>query len=101
LKGQSLLFFSKNDISDSAKIIQKFCKNNNKLKVNIISLSGEIFSNKKLDYISNLPTKKEAICSLLFLLKYPISKLIKTIKYPNLKILILLEELKKKFIGPY
>lgn len=98
LKGQSLLFFSKNDISDSAKIVQNFCKNNNKLKVNIISLSGEIFSNKKLDYISNLPTKKEAICSLLFLLKFPISKLIKTIKYPNLKILILLEELKKKKI---
>lgn len=96
LKGQSLLFFSRDDISGSAKIVQDFCKNNDKLKVNIISLSGEMFSNKQLDYISSLPTKKEAICSLLFLLKLPISKLFKTIKCPSLKIIILLEELKKK-----
>jgi len=95
LKGQSLLFFSKSELSSSAKIIQDFCKKNDKLKVNIISLTGKTYFSKDLKYISNLPTKKEAICSLLFLLKMPINNLINTIKCPNLKLLILLKELRK------
>jgi len=89
LKGQSLLFFSKTEISSSAKIVQNFCKNNDKLKVNIISLSGNIFPGKELKYISNLPTKKEAITTLVFLLKNPINNLIRTLKCPSLKLLVL------------
>jgi len=96
LKGQSLLFFSNNELSNSAKIIQDFCKSNDKLKVNIISLSGKLFSSKELKYVSNLPTKKEAICSFIFLLKMPINNVIRTIKCPNLKLLMLLKEISKK-----
>lgn len=96
LKGQSLLFFSNNEISSSAKVIQDFCKNNNKLKVNIISLSGKNFPSKDIKYISNLPTKKEAILSFIFLLKMPINNLIRTLNCPSLKLLILLKELSKK-----
>jgi large subunit ribosomal protein L10 len=96
LKGQSLLFFSNNELSSSAKVIKDFCKNNDKLKVNIISLSGKIFSGDDLEYVSNLPTKKEAIQSFIFLLKMPINKLLNTVKYPKLKLIILLKELSKK-----
>jgi large subunit ribosomal protein L10 len=96
LKGQSLLFFSQKEISSSAKIVQTFCKNNDKLKVNIISLCGNNFSSKDLTYISNLPTKKEAIGSFISLLKMPITNLIRTVKCPSLKLLILLKELSKK-----
>merc|ERR1711990_1285488 len=92
LKGQSLLFFSNNEISSSAKVIQDFCKNNNKLKVNIISLSGKNFPSEDIKYISNLPTKKEAILSFIFLLKMPINNLIRTLNCPTLKVLILLKE---------
>ena len=96
LKGQSLLFFSNNEISSSAKVIQDFCKNNNKLKVNIISLSGKNFPSEDIKYISNLPTKKEAILSFIFLLKMPINNLIRTLNCPTLKVVILLKELSKK-----
>jgi len=96
LKGQSLLFFSENEISSSAKIVQEFCKGNDKLKVNIISLSGNNFDSNDLTYISNLPTKQEAIGSFISLLKMPISNLIRTLKCPSLKLLMLLKELSKK-----
>jgi len=96
LKGQSLLFFSEIEISSSAKIVQEFCKENDKLKVNIISLSGNNFNSSELQYISSLPTKKEAIGSFISLLKTPISNLIRTLKCPSLKLLILLKELSKK-----
>lgn len=95
LKGSNLLFFSTKELSVSAKVINDFCKNNNKLKVNIISLSGKLFINKDLDYLSNLPTYKQAIYSFLFLLKIPISNLLKTLKYPNFKLLILLKKINK------
>lgn len=96
LKGQSLLFFSETEISNSAKVVQDFCKNNDKLKVNIISLSGKIFTSENLNYISNLPTKEESICSFLSLLKMPMTKLIRTLKCPSLKLLTLFKELEKK-----
>merc|ERR1712039_167921 len=96
LKGQSLLFCSNCEISSSAKIIQNFCKNNDKLKVSIISISGKNFPGKDLKYISDLPTKNEAVLSFIFLLKMPINKLIRTLNCPSLKLLILLKELTKK-----
>lgn len=96
LKGPILLFISKTELNISAKLINEFCKNNDKLKVNMISLSGKLFEQKDLNYISNLPTYKEAISSFIVLLKMPIGKLIKTIKGPNLKLLMLLIEVNKK-----
>merc|ERR1711959_814642 len=96
LKGPSLLFFSKNDLNLSAKVVSEFCENNDKLKVNIISLHGKVFPSKDLQYISNLPTHKEAICSFVYLLKLPITKFIKTTKAPNIKLLMLLKELINK-----
>merc|ERR1712203_95199 len=91
LKGQNLLFFSNTEMSSSAKIIKDFCEKNDKLKVNIISLSGNNYSSKDLHYVSNLPTKTEAICSFMVLLKAPINNLIRTVKCPKLKLLILLK----------
>jgi len=90
LKGQSLLFFSTKEINISAKIVDEFCKNNNKLKVNAISFDGQLLTSKELSYVANLPTYKEAICSILILLKTPISKLVRTLKCPNIKLLIIL-----------
>jgi len=96
LKGQSLLFFSTKELNISAKIVNDFCKINNKLKVNAISLSGTIFTSKDLNYVSNLPTRKEAILSILLLLKAPINKLVRTLRCPNLKLVTLLKEINKK-----
>lgn len=95
LKGQSLIFFSKSEISSSAKVVQNFCKKNEKLKVGIISLNGDNFFVKDLKYISSLPTKKEAIISFMSLLKIPVINFIRTVKCPSFKLLILLKELKK------
>lgn len=96
LTGQSLLFFSETELSSSARIVDDFCKENDKLKVSIISLSGNNFPSKDLKYISNLPTKKEAIFSFICLIKRPINNLISTLKCPSSKFLILLKELSKK-----
>lgn len=96
LKGQSLIFFSQNEISSSAKVVQNFCKNNEKLKVNVISLCGDNFFVKDLKYISSLPTKSEAIVSFISLLKIPVINLIRTVKCPSVKLLFLLKELSKK-----
>jgi len=96
LKGPSLLFFSTKELSISAKIVNEFCKKNNKLKVNVISLSGKLFANKDLNKIANLPTQREAISSLLITLKMPVNKLIRTIKGPNLKLLMLLKKINEK-----
>lgn len=96
LKGQILLFFSKNEISSSAKIVEEFHKKNDKLKVTLISLSGKNYSGKDLKYISSLPTKKESLCALLFVLKTPNNNLLNTLRYPKLRLLILLKELINK-----
>lgn len=96
LKGQTLIFFSEHELSSSAKIIQEFCKKNDKLKVNVISLNGKLFPKKELKYVSNLPTKQEAIGSFLSILKAPISNLVRTTKCPSFKLIMLLKELSKK-----
>jgi len=96
LKGQSLIFFSTTEISSSAKIIKDFCKSSDKLKISVISLSGDNLPGEKLNFVSGLPTKKEAICSFIFLLKMPVSNVIRSLKCPKLKLLILLKELSKR-----
>mgnify|MGYP003336652819 CR=1 FL=1 len=51
---------------------------------------------KDLNYVSNLPTRKEAVLSIMLLLKAPISKLVRTLKCPNLKLVTILKEINKK-----
>lgn len=78
LVGPTLLAFSDNEPSASARLLKDFVKTNEKLKVTALSLSGQFYSGQHLDMIAKLPTHIEAVARLASVLQAPISKFVRT-----------------------
>ena len=57
-----------------------FAKDNDKLVVRSIALSGRLMGPDQLDAVASLPTRDQALSMLLGVMKAPIGKLARTLK---------------------
>lgn len=90
LTGPMILAFSKEEPAAAARLFRDFVKENEQLEVKALSVGGVLYDAKQLGKVASLPTKDEAISTLLSVMQAPISKLVRTMAEPQAKLVRLL-----------
>lgn len=80
LVGPMVLVFSMEDPGSAARVLKEFAKDNDKLEVKLIALSGQLLPASDLERLASMPTKDQAISMLMSVMKAPVEKLAKTLK---------------------
>ncbi len=83
LVGPTVLAFSQEDPGAAARLFWNFCKTHDQLEVKVLSIGGKALEADQLESISKLPTKDEAIATLMSVMNAPISKLVRTLAEPT------------------
>lgn len=86
LKGPLVLAFSTRDPSSAAKILSTFAKQNEKLVVRVVALSGKLLTPGDLEALATLPSRDQAISMLMGVMKAPIEKFVRTLAEPANKL---------------
>ena len=86
LVGPLLLAFSQEDPGAAARLVKEFAKKNEKLKVKALSIDAQLLPPEALDKLASLPTREEAIAQLMFVMKAPITMLVRTMAEPHTKL---------------
>jgi large subunit ribosomal protein L10 len=79
LVGPTLLAFSLEDPGSAARLMKDFAKDFEKLEVKAVSIGGVLMGADQLDRIATLPTRAEALATLMAVLQAPIGKLARTL----------------------
>lgn len=79
LVGPLVLAFSQEDPGAAARVIKDFAKENEKLEVKLLSISGQLLAATELERLASMPTKDQAISMLMALMKAPVEKLARTL----------------------
>jgi large subunit ribosomal protein L10 len=78
LTGPLVLAFSQEDPGSAARVIKDFAKANDKLKVTLVSVGGQMLAASELETLAKMPTYDQAISMLMSVMKAPIQKLAAT-----------------------
>jgi large subunit ribosomal protein L10 len=79
LTGPLLLAFSQEDPGAAARVLKDFAKENDKLVIKALSVSGQLLAASEIDRLASLPTKEQAISMLMSVMQAPIAKLARTL----------------------
>jgi large subunit ribosomal protein L10 len=86
LKGPLILAFSKEDPGAAARVVKDFTKDNEQLVVTAIALGGKLLPKSDLERLSKLPTREQAIATLMAVMQAPITKFVRTLAEPHAKL---------------
>lgn len=86
LTGPTMLAFSKEEPSAPARLFKEFVKQYEALEVKALSISGRLLDAAEIDYVAKLPTKDEAIATLMQVMQAPITKFVRTLNEPHAKL---------------
>lgn len=86
LVGPLFIALSMEAPSDAARLLKEYAKNFDKLEVKALSVSGKTYGAEHLEAIASLPTRDEALAKLLYVMRAPIEKLVRTIAEPKAKL---------------
>jgi large subunit ribosomal protein L10 len=76
LVGPSLFGFSMEDPGAAARLFKDFAKENDKFEVKALAVSGQVLGAEQLDVLAKLPTRDQALSTLLSVMKAPVTKLV-------------------------
>ncbi len=79
LVGPLFIALSINAPSDAARLLKDFAKTFDKLEIKALSVSGQFYEPAQLEAIASLPTKDEALAKLMFVMKAPVEKFVRTL----------------------
>jgi len=79
LKGPLILAFSVDGPSSAARVLTEFAKKNDKLVIRVVALPGQLLTAADAPALAKMPTKDEAISTLMAVMKAPVEKLARTI----------------------
>lgn len=85
--------------SDAARLLKGFSKTFDKLQIKALSIGGKLYGAEQLDAVASLPTKDEAIAKLLYVMKAPIEKFVRTLAEPHAKLVRTIAAVKDKKAG--
>jgi large subunit ribosomal protein L10 len=85
LVGPLVLGFSLEDPGAVGRVIKDFAKDNDKLVVKAIAVSGTLYGAKDIERLASLPTKEQALAMLAGTLLAPVTKLAATLAEPAAK----------------
>ena len=94
LKGPLVLAFSKEDPGAAARLFRDFSKEHEGLKVQFMSMCGQLMEAKDLNTLAQMPTYDEAVAKLLSVMKAPVSKFVSTLAEPTVKFVRVLAAVK-------
>ena len=78
LVSPSLFGFSMEDPGAAARLFKDFAKTNNKFEVKVLAVSGQMLGAEQLDVLAKLPTREEALSTLMSVMQAPVTKLART-----------------------
>jgi large subunit ribosomal protein L10 len=78
LTGPLVLAFSQEDPGAAARVIKDFAKDEDKLKVTLVSIGGQMLAPNELETLARLPTYDQAVSMLMSVMQAPIQKLAQT-----------------------
>lgn len=76
LVGPTLLAFSVDDPGAAARLFKDFVKQYDKLEVKALAVGGQLLGADKLEAVTKLPTREEALTQLACLLNAPLTRLV-------------------------
>lgn len=85
--------------SDAARLLKEFIKTCNKLEVKALSVGGKVYQASQIDAVASLPTKDEAIAKLMYVMKAPVEKFVRTLAEPHAKLVRTVAAVKDKKAG--
>ncbi len=86
LVGPLFIAMSTEAPSDAARLLKDFSKSFDKLEVKALSLGGKVYDANQLDFVASLPTRDEALSKLMYVMKAPIEKFVRTLAAPHTKL---------------
>jgi large subunit ribosomal protein L10 len=99
LTGPMCLALSKEAPSDAARLLRDFAKDHENLEVKALTVGGTLYSSDQLDAVANLPTRNEALAKLLYVMKAPIEKFVRTLAEPHTKLVRTVAAIKDQKAG--
>lgn len=82
LTGPIVLFFSQVELGAAARVIEKFIKEHERLKVKALVLEGELLPGDKLKVVAQLSSREEALSQLAVVLLAPVIKFVRMLNEP-------------------
>ena len=86
LVGPLFVALSMESPGDAARLLKEFSKTFEKLEVKALAIGGKVFGAEQLDVVASLPTRDEAIAKLMYVMKAPIEKFVRTLVAPHTKL---------------
>ena len=80
--------------SDAARLLKDYVKTFEKLEIKALSVGGKVYSADQLESVASLPTKDEAIAKLMYVMKAPIEKFVRTLAEPHAKLVLTIAAVK-------
>lgn len=96
LTGPLFLAFSSGELGAAARLLRDIAKNNDKLKVKALVVSGAFYGPEQLDAVANLPTREQALSLLLSVLQAPVTRFVRTLAEPYAKLARAVAQLRDK-----
>lgn len=78
LVGPSLFGFSMEDPGAAARLFKDFAKEHDQFEVKALSIGGELMEAGQIDVLAKLPTREQALTTLVSLMQQPVTKLVQT-----------------------
>lgn len=86
LVGPLFIALSLESPGDAARLLKDYSKTFEKLEVKALSVGGKVYGAEQLEAVASLPTRDEAIAKLMYVMKAPIEKFVRTLAAPQLKL---------------
>ena len=99
LVGPLFVALSMESPGDAARLLKGFVKTFDKLEIKVLSVGGKVYGAEQLDVVANLPTRDEAIAKLMFVMRAPIEKFVRTLAEPHAKLVRTVAAIKDQKAG--
>ena len=99
LVGPLFVALSMDSPSDAARLLKEFTKSFDKLEIKALSVGGKVYGADQLDMVASLPTRDEAIAKLMFVMRAPIEKFVRTLAEPHAKLVRTIAAVKDQKAG--
>lgn len=83
LSGPLILAFSREEPRDAAKLLSDFAKANDKLVPKMAAYGGKLLVAADIGALASMPTREQALSTLLSVMKAPATKLVRTLAEPH------------------
>lgn len=83
LKGPLMLAFSRDEPGAAARVLRDYAKSNKKLVISFVAFDGKAMDAPAIDQLASLPSRSEALATLMSVLLAPATRLARTVAEPH------------------